>query len=127
MKPIKLGLSNFNVPIKFLIQDVKGVITKERDYKNMGLVMLFYIGLYGILSAFFALMLKSVVDTAAHGHTMLWSFFVMGVGFAVSVSLGVYVSQVTEKGKMEDDSGAHHAPKKSVVDVDGSMEALQCV
>ena len=127
MKPIKLGLSNFNVPIKFLIQDVKGVITKERDYKNMGLVMLFYIGLYGILSAFFALMLKSVVDTAAHGHTMLWSFFVMGVGFAVSVSLGVYVSQVTEKGKMEE-SGAHQAPKKShVIDVDGSMEALQCV
>ena len=103
---------------------MKGVITKERDYKNMGLVMLFYIGLYGILSAFFALMLKSVVDTAAHGHTMLWSFFVMGVGFAVSVSLGVYVSQVAEKGKIEDD----HAPKKShVVDVDSSMEALQCV
>ena len=98
----------------------------KRDYKNMSLVALFYVGLYSFLAGFYALMLKGVVATSTGGHdTLLWAFFVMGIIFLFVVSLTVYVSQYQEKQKLED--VPEQLPRRSyLVGLEGS-DALQCV
>mmetsp|Transcript_3847 Transcript_3847/g.9810 ORF Transcript_3847/g.9810 Transcript_3847/m.9810 type:complete len:118 (+) Transcript_3847:114-467(+) len=113
-----------NVPKMSDIKSCK-LALPDHDYKNMSLVMIFYIALYSFLAGFYALMLKGVIATSRGGnHTLLWTFFVLGILFTVVVSLAVYVSQYQEKMKNDD------PPKKShTVDLERMMreDVLHCV
>lgn len=94
------------------------------DWKNIASVLLFYVALYSFLAGFFALMLKGVMATSTGGHhTLLWTFFVMGISFGVVISLAVYVSQIQEKEKKMDEKRNHSVDLRGVL----MEDALQCV
>lgn len=48
-------------------------------------IILFYIGFFAFLAGFFVLLLMGAIATD-NSHTLLWTFFVLGVLFAIFVS-----------------------------------------
>lgn len=69
------------------------------DYKNLALVLLFYLAFYSFLYGFYMLLLEGVTATSSVGkqHTLLWTFFYLGVAFTVVVSGITVACQWAEK------------------------------
>ena len=69
------------------------------DYKNLALVLLFYLAFYSFLYGFYMLLLEGVTATSSVGkqHTLLWTFFYLGIAFTVVVSGITVASQWAEK------------------------------
>lgn len=122
------GLLNFNSSFdaSSKMKSVK-IVLKNLDWTNVGLVFLFYVFLYSFLAGWYSLMLLGVMATASSGHTMLWTFFVSGVSFAVLVSLTVYVSQYQERKKLEDIPEPLSKRTSQLADLSIKNDVLQCV
>lgn len=70
------------------------------DYKNLALVLLFYLCFYSFMSGFYLLLLNGVTSTSVgKQHTLLWTFFYLGVAFTIVVSTIMYASQWEERKK----------------------------
>ena len=113
------------------MSDGKRSMLPDVDYKNMSLVMLFYIALYSFLAGFYALMLKGVMATSKDGtHTLLWTFLVLGIIFTVAVSTTIFVSQYQEKQKKKQQEGDPPCNRKNhTINLEGLMndDTLHCV
>ena len=75
------------------------VLACKIDYKNLALVLLFYVAFYSFLYGFYMLLLEGVTATSSVGkqHTLLWTFFYLGIAFTVVVSGITLASQWAEK------------------------------
>lgn len=73
------------------------------DYKNLALVLLFYLAFYSFLYGFYMLLLEGVTATSSVGkqHTLLWTFFYLGIAFTVVVSGITVASQWAEKREID--------------------------
>lgn len=73
------------------------------DYKNLLLVLLFYVAFYSFLYGFYMLLLEGVTATSSVGkqHTLLWTFFYLGIAFTVVVSGITLASQWAEKKEID--------------------------
>lgn len=59
---------------------------------NVCLLILFYFCFYSILCGFYLLLLYGVTATSAGGkHTLLWTFFFLGLVFMIIVYVAMYV------------------------------------
>ena len=79
------------------------VLACKIDYKNLALVLLFYLAFYSFLYGFYMLLLEGVTATSSVGkqHTLLWTFFYLGIAFAVVVSGITLASQWAEKKEID--------------------------
>ena len=72
------------------------------DYKNLALVLLFYLSFYLFLYGFYMLLLEGVTAThVGKRHTLLWTFFYLGIAFTVVVSGITVASQWAEKREID--------------------------
>ena len=72
------------------------------DYKNLALVLLFYLAFYLFLYGFYMLLLEGVTAThVGKQHTLLWTFFYLGIAFTVVVSGITVASQWAEKREID--------------------------
>lgn len=79
------------------------VLACKIDYKNLALVLLFYVAFYSFLYGFYMLLLEGVTATSSVGkqHTLLWTFFYLGIAFTVVVSGITLASQWAEKKEID--------------------------
>jgi hypothetical protein len=72
------------------------------DWSNLACVLLFYLCFYSFLCGFYLLLLEGVTSTSVDGqHTLLWTFFYLGIVFTFVVSATTYASQWEEKKKID--------------------------
>lgn len=79
------------------------VLACKIDYKNLAQVLLFYLAFYSFLYGFYMLLLEGVTATSSVGkqHTLLWTFFYLGIAFTIVVSGITLASQWAEKKEID--------------------------
>ena len=94
--------SNNQRRISLTKSSIVGLVPKI-DYKNLALVLLFYLSFYSFLYGFYMLLLEGVTATSSVGkqHTLLWTFFYLGIAFTVVVSGITLASQWAEKKEID--------------------------
>jgi len=72
----------------------------ENPKKDTLLVVLCYIAFYSFLIGFCVLLLKGAIDSDKN-HTLLWTFFVLGIFFVVFVNFAIKIGRDSlEKAKI---------------------------
>ena len=94
--------SNNHRRLSLTKSNIVGLVPKI-DYKNLALVLLFYVAFYSFLYGFYMLLLEGVTATSSVGkqHTLLWTFFYLGIAFTVVVSGITLASQWAEKKEID--------------------------
>ena len=88
----------------------------SKDYwKDLLVVILFYIVFWGFLAGFFLLLLNGVIISNGE-HTLLWTFLVIGILFVALVSGAIKLgTDAVEKDKL---AKRQAQKRKSIIELD---------